>query len=86
MSLKIILLKIMSMMKDHTMNKDKAKMEISFMDVKSLYDAAYAEKAQSSVDFIKFNDLMMQAEKMANQYRQQLQVKALTPFTYKRAA
>jgi len=60
--------------------------EISFMDVKALYDAAYAEKAQSSVDFKKFNDLMVQAEKMANQYRQQLQVKALTPFSYKRVA
>lgn len=60
--------------------------EISFMDVKALYDAAYAEKAKSAVDFVKLNALMMRAEKMANQYRRQLTLKATKPFTYKRVA
>jgi len=69
-----------------TTNQTPNQNEISFMDVKALYDGAYAEKASSQVDFQKYNDLMMTAEKMANQYRQQLQTKALKPFSYQRAA
>tara|TARA_B100000949_G_C14170447_1_gene403039 strand:- start:349 stop:594 length:246 start_codon:yes stop_codon:yes gene_type:complete len=58
--------------------------EISFFDVKELYDAAYAEKAKTSVNLHKFNVLMAQAVAMDEAYREQL--KTIKPFKYREAA
>lgn len=60
--------------------------EISFIDVKALYDAAYEEKAKTQVDMQKFQSLLVRAEKLANAYRAQLVAKTSTPFSYRRAA
>jgi len=66
--------------------QEQTNQEISFIDVKAFYDAAYDEKAKTAVDFQKFNALMAEADKLANAYRQQLSQKAMMPFSYKRAA
>ena len=58
--------------------------EISFVDVKELYDAAYAEKAKARVNLKKFRKLIEKAEMMDQAYRAQL-IKA-HPFQYRRAA
>ena len=46
--------------------------EISFFDVKELYDAAFAEKAKARVNLKKYASLMVKAEKMDLAYRAQL--------------
>ena len=46
--------------------------EISFMDVKELYDAAFAEKAKARVNIKRFKTLMAKAEQMDVAYRVQL--------------
>jgi hypothetical protein len=46
--------------------------EISFLDMKELYDAAYAEKTQARVNLKKYRSLMSKAEILDVQYRQQL--------------
>lgn len=46
--------------------------EISFFDVKELYDAAYAEKAKDRVDLKKFQSLMSRAMRLDQAYRLQL--------------
>ena len=54
--------------------------DISFMDVKALYDAAYAENVNSK----KFNSLMAKAAQLDELYRAQLV--ASQAFKYGRAA
>jgi hypothetical protein len=46
--------------------------EISFVDVKELYDAAYAEKAKAKVNLKRFKSLIAKAERMDVAYRAQL--------------
>lgn len=46
--------------------------EISFIDVKELYDAAFAEKAKVRVNLKRFKSLMAKAEQMDAAYRTQL--------------
>ena len=46
--------------------------EISFLDVKELYDAAYAEKAKARVNLKKFQKLIEKAAQMDTAYREQL--------------
>lgn len=46
--------------------------EISFFDVKELYDAAYAEKASARASLSRFKALMAQAEALEAGYRAQL--------------
>ena len=46
--------------------------EISFVDVKELYDAAYAEKAKAKVSLKRFQKLMNEAGKLDHEYRLQL--------------
>ncbi len=46
--------------------------EISFLDVKELYDAAYAEKENSPVNLVKFTALLAQADQMFTTYMDQL--------------
>ncbi|MEM6812589.1 MAG: hypothetical protein AAF549_09015 [Pseudomonadota bacterium] len=46
--------------------------EISFLEVKELYDAAFAEKAKARVNLKKFRSLIQKAEKLDALYRQQL--------------
>lgn len=58
--------------------------EVSFVDVKSLYDAAYEEKAKAKVNLKKFKTLLAKAEKLDEIYRAQL-AQAKT-FKYGRAA
>jgi hypothetical protein len=73
---------------DNTVKPLKAKndnmSEISFFDVKELYDAAYAEKAKARVHLHKFNVLMAQAVAMEAAYLEQL--KTIKPFKYREAA
>ncbi|MEM6812123.1 MAG: hypothetical protein AAF549_06625 [Pseudomonadota bacterium] len=59
------------MQKISNQNRDMAR-EINFMDVKELYDLAYAEKAKKEVNLPRFQWLMRQAEKMDKAYRIQL--------------
>ena len=59
--------------------------EISYFDVKELYDAAFAEKNKARVNLKKFKILMTQAEKMDAAYRVQLGLRQSTQ-DYKRAA
>ena len=66
-------------------NNDNAD-DVSFIDVKELYDAAYAEKAKARVNLYRFRILLETAEKMDLLYRQQLTEKAGQPFQYRRAA
>ena len=46
--------------------------EISFVDVKQLYDDAYAEKAKARVNLKKFRTLMKKAIQLDTAYRVQL--------------
>lgn len=46
--------------------------EISFVDVKELYDAAFAEKEKARVNLKRFKVLMAKAEQMDAAYRAQL--------------
>ena len=46
--------------------------EISFFDVKDLYEKAYAYKAKKTSDIAKFHLMMAKAQKMDNAYRAQL--------------
>lgn len=65
-----------------TNNNDNGQ-EISFFDVKALYDAAYDEKAKARVNLKKFKKLIEQAIGLDLAYRAQLQAKA---FSYRKAA
>lgn len=58
--------------------------EISFFDVKEMYEAAYAEKKKARVNIKRFKKLMAKATLMDMAYRSQL-TKA-QPFQYGRAA
>lgn len=58
--------------------------EISFVDVKELYDAAYAEKAKARVNLRKFNKLMEKATQLDLAYREQLVFTKLSK--YRKAA
>ncbi len=52
--------------------------EISFVDVKELYDAAYAEKEKARVNLKRFKALLSKSTKMDVAYREQLiQAKSL---------
>jgi hypothetical protein len=46
--------------------------EISFFDVKELYEAAYAEKARARVNLKRFKALMEKATRLDEAYRAQL--------------
>lgn len=64
--------------------KNDNQSEVSLFDVKELYDAAYAEKAQARVSLKRFRALLCKAERLDAVYRAQLaQVKAVR---YGRAA
>ena len=52
-------------------NKDLDR-EISFIEVKSLYDAAFAEKEKARVNLTRFKRLMRKAQQMDKAYRLQL--------------
>lgn len=58
--------------------------EISFFDVKELYEAAYAEKAQARVSLKRFKALLSKAEQLDEAYRAQLGLAQAT--RYGRAA
>lgn len=46
---------------------------ISFIDVKTLYDAAYEAKKSNPIDVVTFKRMMAAADSMAHAYRSQLQ-------------
>ena len=46
--------------------------DISFIEVKELYDAAYAEKAKARINLRRFQSLMNQAIQLDEAYRVQL--------------
>jgi len=48
--------------------------EISFFDVKELYEAAYAEKAKARVNLKRFQALMVKATQLDEAYRAQLRL------------
>jgi hypothetical protein len=54
--------------------------EISFVDVKELYDTAYAEKTKARVNLKKFKSLLEKAEKMDLAYRTQLGLFQITKY------
>lgn len=58
--------------------------QITYFDVKELYDAAYAEGAKERLDLTRFRELLVQAESMDHAYRVQLGL--VHPFEYARAA
>ncbi len=58
--------------------------DISFIDVKELYDAAYAEKARARVNIKHFSALMTKAVQLDEAYRIQLGLAQVT--RYGRAA
>ncbi len=64
--------------------KNDNQAEISLFDVKELYDAAYAEKANARVNLKKFKTLIEKAEKLDAAYRDQLM--GVEPFQYGKAA
>ena len=64
--------------------KNDNRAEISLFDVKELYDAAYAEKAQARVNLKKFRKLMEKATQMDLAYRAQL--RTAQAFNYRKAA
>lgn len=64
--------------------KNDNRKEITFFDVKELYDEAYAEKEQGRVNLKKFKKLMTKATLMDMAYRAQMT--KVTPFEYKKAA
>lgn len=59
--------------------------EISFFDVKDLYERAYAYKAENATDVARFHLLMAKAQKMDNAYRNQLELKQSVRFSQKAA-
>lgn len=65
-------------------NRDNHNKEVTFFDVKELYDAAYAEKEQERVNLKKFKKLMAKATLMDMAYR--VQMTKVTPLKYKKAA
>ena len=52
--------------------KEELTREISFIEVKSLYDAAFAEKEKAKVNLVRFKHLMRKAIEMDKAYRLQL--------------
>ncbi|AXX98075.1 hypothetical protein [Profundibacter amoris] len=58
--------------------------EVSLFDVKELYDAAYAEKANARVNIKRFRSLLEKATKLDAAYRKQLSKANVT--RYGRAA
>lgn len=58
--------------------------EISFFDVKELYEIAYAEKSPDGTSSPRFDLLLKRAEKMDAAYRAQLNLK--TTMRYQKAA
>lgn len=58
--------------------------EVSFFDVKELYEAAYAEKARVKVNLKRFKALLSKAERLDEVYRAQLGLAQAT--RYGRAA
>lgn len=58
--------------------------EISFFDVKELYEIAYAEKSADGTPSPRFNLLLKRAEKMDTAYRAQLALQ--TTIRYQKAA
>ena len=64
--------------------KNDNQREISFMDVKELYDAAYAVKEKAPRNLKKFRKLMAKATLMDMAYRAQLSKPKA--FSYQRAA
>lgn len=58
--------------------KNDNRSEISLLDVKEVYDAAYAEKAKARVNLKRFRVLLDRAQRLDAAYREQLaQVRAL---------
>lgn len=57
--------------KNDNNNHDGSK-EISFFDVKQLYDAAFAEKSKTRMNIRVFSALMAKAMQMDDAYRAQL--------------
>lgn len=64
-----------------TANNNK-KEEISFVDVKELYDAAFAEKSKARVNLKRFKALMSNAERLDALYRYQIAELQTKPFEY----
>ena len=60
-----------TLVKKLTSNNDNGQ-EISFIEVKELYDAAYAEKAKARVNLKKFKKLIEKASQLDLAYRDQL--------------
>ena len=58
--------------------------EISFFDVKEVYDAAYVEKERARVNLRRFATLLNKAEAMEAAYRAQLTKKR--PYAFGRVA
>ena len=58
--------------------------EVSFVDVKALYDEAYEEKARAKVNLKRFKVLLAKAQKLDEIYRAQLAQQKT--FKYGRAA
>ncbi len=52
--------------------KNDNKNEISFIDVKELYDEAYAEKAKIRINLKRFHALIIRATQLDEAYRVQL--------------
>jgi len=59
--------------------------EISFIDVKELYDAAYAEKDKARVNLKRFKALLVKATNLDTAYREQL-MQTKSSLQYGRAA
>ena len=69
------------------MNKAEAnENEISFFDVKALYDAAYDEKAKARANIRRFRALLAQAEHLETAYRAQLAAARPGPAYLQKAA
>ena len=73
--------KIKKWYKAKTQNQNQGS-EISFVDVKELYDAAYAEKAKARVNLKRFKALMSSAERLDALYRAQIAELQAKPFEY----
>lgn len=65
--------------------KNDNKREISFFDVKELYEKAYAYKAENMDDNARFNVLMARAQRLDKAYRVQLALKQTTRYEKKAA-
>jgi hypothetical protein len=59
--------------------------EISFLEVKALYDAAYAMASGGPAAHVQSRDMLRKAENMAHQYRQQLARQSRQPIHRKAA-